>query len=42
MALSPLEMHNSIIKNLSKKTGKDINEWIVIAKSIRATDDKDL
>ena len=42
MALSPLEMHNAIIKNLPGKTGKNINEWVEVAKSIKATNDKDL
>lgn len=42
MALSPSEMHDAIIKNLREKTGKNINEWIEIAKSIKAINDKGL
>lgn len=42
MALSPFEMYDAIIKNLPEKTGKNINEWIEIAKSIKAINDKEL
>lgn len=30
MGLSPQEMENAIIKNLPEKTGKSLNEWLII------------
>lgn len=42
MGLSPSEMQEAIINNLSKKTGKSLEEWVVVAGSIKAKSPKEL
>ncbi len=42
MGLTPEEMYQSIVQNLPKKTGKSIEEWAEIAKSLCADTDKEL
>ena len=41
MGLSPSEMQDAIIKNLPSKTGKTLEEWLVVAGTIKASTDKD-
>lgn len=38
MALGPKEMGEAIIANLKTKTGKDLNQWLVIAKDSKLTE----
>jgi len=42
MGLSPEEMYQSIVQNLPQKTGKSIEEWAEIAKSLEVDTDKEL
>ena len=30
MGLSPQEMEDAIVKNLREKTGKSVNEWLIV------------
>lgn len=41
MALGPKQMREAIIKNLKTKTGKNLEEWIVILSDSEYTDKKD-
>lgn len=42
MALSPAEMQEAIIKNLPKKTGKSLEEWIEIARDFKLTKNSEI
>jgi predicted transport protein len=42
MALSAGQMQEAIVKNLKEKTGKTLNEWIKIAKSIKSAKPSEL
>jgi len=42
MGLSPKEMENAIVKNLSKKTGKSLNEWHTILLKENFSDKKEM
>jgi hypothetical protein len=39
--MTPEEMQKAIIKNLPKKTGKSLEEWLEIAKAIDSTSQKE-
>ena len=41
MGLSPSEMHDAIIKNLPTKTGKTLEGWLEVMRSIKASSDKE-
>ena len=40
--MTPEEMQKAIIKNLPEKTGKSLEEWLEIVKSIDSANQKDL
>ena len=40
--MTPEEMQKAIIKNLPEKTGKTLEEWLVIAKSLDTSKQKEL
>jgi predicted transport protein len=42
MALSAAQMQEAIIKNLQTKTGKTLEQWIVIAKSLNESSNKEV
>lgn len=42
MALSPAAMQEAIIRNLPEKTGKSLEEWIVIARSFDLAKSSDI
>lgn len=40
--MTPEQMEEAIIRNLQSKTGKNLNEWIKVAKSIASDNEKEL
>ena len=42
MALSPSGMHEAVIRNLGDRTGKNLEQWVKVAKRSRLTDPKQL
>ena len=42
MGLSPQEMENAIVKNLSEKTGKSIDEWLRLLLEENLLDKKEM
>ena len=42
MGLSPQEMENAIVKNLSEKTGKSMDEWFEVLVNENLTDKKEM
>ena len=40
--MTPEQMEEAIIRNLQSKTGKSLNEWIKVAKSIASDNEKEL
>ena len=41
MGLSPSEMQEAIIKNLPSKTGKTLEEWLLVVDKIKASSDRE-
>lgn len=42
MPLSPNEMYNAVIRNLEKRTGKRLEQWVRVASDSQLTDQKEL
>ena len=42
MGLSPSEMQEAIIKNLPQKTGKSLEDWLVVVSKIKVNTSKEL
>ncbi len=42
MGLSPKEMEDAIIKNLREKTGKSINEWLIVLSEEKFSNKKEM